>query len=133
MRVLRSAPGLGPGWRRTLARAGAALTALVAIGLVAGSGALHGEAAPLPQEPPRTGGAYWFGRYGCSACHGGRGEGTPIGPSIVGRPDSPLPADQIVRQVRTPLLLMPDYPPSVVPDDQLAAIIEYVYTLEPAR
>jgi mono/diheme cytochrome c family protein len=97
-------------------------------------GAVLSQAAPLAQqEPPRTGGAYWAGRYGCTACHGARGEGTPIGPPLTGRPDSPLSYEVYLHQVRTPLLLMPDYPPEVLPDERVLAIAEYFWSQEPAR
>jgi mono/diheme cytochrome c family protein len=93
-----------------------------------------GQAAPAPQqEPPRTGGAYWYTRYGCSACHGQNGLGTLIGPPIVGLSTGPLSDNDIVLQVRSPADLMPDYPPAVLSDERLQAIIAHIRTLEPAR
>ncbi len=84
------------------------------------------------QEPPRAGGQYWFGRYGCTACHGGDGKGTLIGVPIVVRPDSPLTADFIMHQLRSPRQYMPDFPADVLSDEKAQAIIDYVHTLETA-
>jgi mono/diheme cytochrome c family protein len=102
--------------------------------MLLGGSALSAPAAPAAQqEPPRTGGPYWFGRYGCSACHGGRTEGTLIGPPIAGRPDGPFTYERILQQVRTPLALMPDFPPDVLPDERVKAIADYIATFEPPR
>ena len=110
-----------------------ALAALgVAVATSAGVSSL--QAAPAAQqEPPRTGGAYWYSRYGCVACHGGQGEGTLIGPQIANRPDSPLAAERIIAQTRRPLGLMPDYPDTVVSNEQLQAIMERIWSFETAR
>jgi mono/diheme cytochrome c family protein len=86
--------------------------------------------ASAQQEPPRAGGQYWFGRYGCTACHGGDGKGTLIGVPIVARPDSPLTADFILHQLRQPREFMPDFPAEVLSDDKARAIIDWVGTLE---
>jgi mono/diheme cytochrome c family protein len=111
--------------------AGALAVAAAAASLWVGT--ITTAAAPLPQqEPPRTGGQYWYGRY-CPGCHGGRGEGTPIGPPLVGRPDSPLAVELLMDRVRNPLLLMPDFQASAISDEKLLAIAEYIQTLEPAR
>jgi mono/diheme cytochrome c family protein len=109
---------------------GRLVAALGAAVLLAGGGVLTANAQ---QEPPRTGGQYWFGRYGCSACHGGRTEGTEIAPPIAGRADGPFTYDRILKQVRTPLALMPDFPPEVLPDDRVQAIADYIATFEPPR
>jgi virginiamycin B lyase len=108
------------------------LAAIVAAGLLLSLASLQVMGAPLAQqEPPRAGGQYWFGRYGCAACHGGRGEGTLIGPQIAGRPDSPLSYERILKQVRTPIALMPDFPADVLPDEKIKAIADFIATLEP--
>lgn len=118
---------------RPLRGAGALAVVAVAVGLLATT-ALDSRAAPAAQEePPRTGGQYWAGRYGCTACHGPQGQGTPIGPALVGRPDGPLSYEVFLQQVRTPLLLMPDFPPDVLSDEKVQAITEYYHQFEAAR
>ncbi len=67
------------------------------------------------------------------ACHGGRAEGTLIGPQIVGRSDGPFTYERILHQVRTPLLLMPDYPEDVLSDEKVKAITDSWTSLEPPR
>jgi len=84
---------------------------------------------PRPGEPPRTGGAYWLGRY-CAGCHGARGEGTIIGPALAGRPDGPLSYETILSRVRQPLLLMPDIPPELLPDERVREIADYLASLQ---
>ncbi len=122
--------GSGQGRRRRLGMALSTLVVILAIGAIAPSL----EAAPsAQQEPPRTGGAYWYSRYGCVACHGGQGEGTLIGPQIARRPDSPLAAERIIAQVRRPAALMPDFPDDVLSDERLTAIIERIWSFEDAR
>ena len=112
--------------RRSLRWGALAAAALTGSGLLSASGAM------AQQEPPRAGGQYWFGRYGCTACHGGDGKGTLIGVPIVGRPDSPLSADFIMHQLRSPRQYMPDFPADVLSDEKAQAIIDYVHTLETA-
>ena len=129
-------PSSIPGDRRPTAglRRAAGALALASAAATLWAGTLPTSAAPLPQDaPPRSGGQYWAGRYGCVACHGGRGEGTPIGPQLVGRPDSPLSYEFMLHQVRTPLLIMPDFPASVVSDEKVQAIVEYFHSFEPTR
>ena len=128
-------PSSIPGDRRPTAglrRAGTLALASAAAALWAGT--LPTSAAPLPQDtPPRSGGQYWAGRYGCTACHGGRGEGTPIGPQLICPPDSPLSYESMLNQVRTPLMIIPDFPASVVSDEKVQAIVEYFHSFEPTR
>ena len=104
----------------------------LAVALVAavGSGLFTAVGALAQQEPPRSGGQYWFGRYGCTACHGGDGKGTLIGIPIVARPDSPLSYDFILHQVRQPRQYMPDFAPEVLSDEKVRAIVDYIGTLE---
>lgn len=109
-------------FRRSLGILGLAVTATV-------MSVLGSQTAMAQDEPPRTGGAYWYGRYGCTSCHGTRGEGTLMAPPLAG---TPLNEDGIALRIRTPLLLMPDYPPDVMPEEQLRAIAEYVRSFAPA-
>jgi virginiamycin B lyase len=108
------------------------LAASVAAGALLSLASLQVMGAPAAQqEPVRAGGPYWYGRYGCSACHGGRGEGTLIAPQLAGRPDSPLSYERILKQVRSPQALMPDFPPDVLPDEKVRAIADFVASFEP--
>ncbi|MDA0264771.1 MAG: cytochrome c [Chloroflexi bacterium] len=65
-----------------------------------------------------------FTAKGCAACHGANGEGTGIAPALSGHTGG-----QVRRQVRAPLGLMPVFPPSVVSNEELAQIADYVETL----
>lgn len=61
---------------------------------------------------------------GCSACHGGDGEGG-IGPALAGHTE-----DQIFRQVRTPKGdVMPPFPTGVLSDDDIRDVYAWVVTL----
>jgi cytochrome c553 len=61
---------------------------------------------------------------GCSACHGGDGEGG-IGPALAGHTE-----DQIFRQVRTPKGdVMPPFPTGVLSDEDVKDIYAWVETL----
>jgi mono/diheme cytochrome c family protein len=117
---------------------GRLLWAALGVGSALWLGALAARAAPLgqqdvprPGEPPRSGGAYWISRY-CAGCHGARGEGTIIGPPLAGRPDGPLSYEFILYRVRQPLLLMPDFPPELLPDERVREIADYLASLHTA-
>jgi mono/diheme cytochrome c family protein len=101
------------------------------LGTLAAQAAPSQQDVPRPGVPPRAGGAYWFNRY-CAACHGPQGEGTLIGPRLAGRPDGPLSYETILYRVRQPLLLMPDFPPELVPDERVREIADYLASLHSA-
>jgi mono/diheme cytochrome c family protein len=101
------------------------------LGCLAGQAAPEAQQVPVPDQAPRTGGAYWYARL-CIGCHGGRGEGTIIGAALVGRPDGPLSPELFLSRVRQPLLIMPDFPADVVPDARVQEIAVYLRSLEPA-
>lgn len=97
--------------------------------ITAGATSFGGQAASVAADD----GACWYSQYGCVACHGGRGEGTPIAPALVGRPDNPLSYEAIASRVRTPVAPMPQYPREVLADDHLQAIAAWIWSQEPAR
>jgi virginiamycin B lyase len=105
--------------------------------IAAVSGGLVGLSLPVMaqgqspvQEVDRTNAAYFYGRYGCGACHGPDGKGTVIGLPIVGRPPGPLTRQQIIRQIRTPTAMMPAYTTERISDERLEQIVEYIGALE---
>ncbi len=61
---------------------------------------------------------------GCAVCHGQNGEGTSIAPSLPGHN-----AEQIKRQVRSPLGTMPRSGPESITDDELEKIVDYIASL----
>lgn len=65
-----------------------------------------------------------FTSVGCAACHGADGEGG-FGPALAGHTEQ-----QVVRQVRAPAGIMPIFPPTVLSDPELAAVVVYVESLE---
>lgn len=106
---------------------------LAAFSIIA-TGLLHDLGPAVAQEEPvRTGGPYWYGRYSCVACHGARGEGTYVGPPLARPPESPFTDEWVFAQTRRPLALMADYPAEVLPDERLQAIADYMRTFRPPR
>jgi len=110
---------------------------MVVLFIIPALGMILGAAGPTPaqgqasvKEVDRTSGSYYFGRYGCGACHGGDGKGTVIGTPIVGRPTGPFTREQIIKQVRTPMAQMPAFPPERLSDEKLGKIVARIATLE---
>jgi mono/diheme cytochrome c family protein len=80
-------------------------------------------AAPLAQDSAQ--GQTLYDRLGCSTCHGDRGEGS-IGPRLAG---TTLSWEEFLAQVRTPTGVMPNFPPSLAPDDRLLDVYAYLREL----
>lgn len=85
----------------------------------------RGREGPADGESPPPGALVYL-RTGCALCHGMRGEGTEGAPPVRG-----VGADALARFVRAPLRAMPAYPPSLLPDEDLAALAEALALLEP--
>ncbi len=66
--------------------------------------------------------------YGCYQCHGFSGQGGAAGPRLA--PD-PLAFNIFAEFVRRPLNRMPAYSPSVLGNDTLAVIYEYMNSIDP--
>lgn len=64
-----------------------------------------------------------FVKYGCYECHGYEGQGAETGPRLA--PD-PLPREAFMYYVRHPARRMPPYAPSVLPDEDLEEIYQYL-------
>lgn len=78
--------------------------------------------APTPE--PASRGQQLFVSKGCSACHGAQGEGTDIAPGLGGHT-----GEQVKRQVRAPMGLMPAFAPDIISDQELEQIAQYIETL----
>ena len=61
---------------------------------------------------------------GCAACHGRDAEGAGIAPALVGHS-----ANQVRRQVRAPVGLMPVFPPDKVTNEDLGEIAGFIESL----
>ena len=85
------------------------------MGLVGAGPAMAQGQAP-GKEVDRTTGQYMYTRF-CIACHGPDGKGTAVGNAIVARPTGPMTAEQIIKVVRTPLAMMPTFPPRLLSDE----------------
>lgn len=94
-----------------------ALTAAIAVTVPA-----PGSAQETAANPYET--------FGCAACHGAQGEGTPAGPDIV---VDLLSEPSFAAYVREPNGTMPAYVERIVSDEQLARIHEFLASLTPAR
>ena len=105
----------------------ASLIVLGAMGLAVHPAAAQSAAAS--KEADRTTGEYLYGRY-CNACHGQDGKGTVIGFPLVGRPAGPITPQHLITTVRTPLNMMPAFPPSRLSDAQLERIAAHIALLE---
>lgn len=65
---------------------------------------------------------------GCGGCHGEQGQGTEVGPALAGHSE-----EIVVRQVRSPLDMMPAYSQARLSDEDLHEVAEYVASLAPAE
>ncbi len=83
-------------------------------------------AAPAPTATIETlpVGHQLFITKGCAACHGQAVEGSAIAPALGGHS-----GNQVRRQVRAPLGLMPIFPPSNISNEELAEIAEFIESL----
>jgi len=61
---------------------------------------------------------------GCSACHGQDTQGTQIAPALPGHSES-----IVRRQVRSPIGLMPVFPPDKITNEELTLIAEFIGSL----
>jgi hypothetical protein len=66
-----------------------------------------------------------FVSRGCAACHGPDAEGSGVAPALAGHT-----AEQVERQVRTPVGAMPAFPRDAVSEEELGEIIEFIASLE---
>ncbi len=72
-------------------------------------------------------GAELYIRKGCLGCHGASGRGG-VGPTLA---NTQLPRDAFLQQVRRPRDIMPVFPPTVVSDDEVRSIREYLVKVAP--
>ena len=84
-------------------------------------------ATPTPSATLSSGeqGQRLFAVKGCSGCHGVGAEGTDIAPGLPGHS-----AEQVLRQVRSPLGTMPAFGAERISDQELDLIAAYVESLE---
>lgn len=61
---------------------------------------------------------------GCSACHGQDAQGTQIAPALPGHSES-----IVRRQVRSPIGLMPVFPPDKITNEELALLAQFIAEL----
>ena len=113
--------------RRLLELAGT-LGVVLLIGLVAATITVP-QAQAATNEVDRTTGQYMYTRF-CLACHGPEGKGTVIGNPLVGRPTGPMSTEEIIKKARTPLAVMPAFPPRLLSDAQLERIAGHIALLE---
>ena len=109
-------------------RHGPALAAAVGIAaLLAACGQPSPTATPPPAATlsPAEQGEQLFATKGCSACHGLGAEGSGIAPALPGHS-----AEQVRRQVRSPLGSMPAFGPAQISDRELDLLVAYVESLE---
>lgn len=77
-----------------------------------------------PTPGPASRGQQLFVSKGCSACHGTQGEGSGIAPALGGHT-----GEQVKRQVRSPVGLMPAFSPDQISNQELEQIAQYLTTL----
>ena len=106
----------------------AAVIALPIMGL-----ALAACSSPTPTPTPTStplpvadaDGQQLFITKGCAACHGQTGEGTVLGPTVVG-----ITEEAVKVQVRTPRDQMPSFTMEQVSDEELEELAHYISQLE---
>ena len=109
-------------------RHGLALVATIGIGtLLTACGEPSPTATPPPAATlsPAEEGERLFATKGCAACHGLGAAGTGIAPALPGHS-----AEQVRRQVRSPLGSMPAFGPGQISDRELDLLVAYVESLE---
>ena len=102
------------------------ISAAVLFGIACG-----GPETVPPVSPPTSvdrivAGGQLFIDKGCAVCHGQNAEGTDIAPALPGHN-----AEQIKRQVRSPLGTMPRSGPEQISGDELEKIVDYIESLAP--
>lgn len=90
-----------------------------------GVAAVFLQAPTLAQDSGQ--GRELFVTYGCFQCHGYEGQGSVAGPRVA---PTLLPYAAFDVLVRRPANLMPAYAPSVLSDDELQEIFEFVGSIE---
>ena len=111
--------------------------AVVSVGLAVGlllAACVQDDPTPQPTRTPFpdfeagdviTTGKAVYRSVGCSACHGLDGEGSDFAPALAGHS-----AEQVLRQVRSPRGVMPEFSLSQVSDEQLEEIVEFIEGLK---
>ena len=74
---------------------------------------------------PDAHGQQLFVDKGCAACHGENAEGSAIAPALPGHT-----AEQVRRQVRNPIGVMPRFGPEKISDEELEELIEFITELK---
>ena len=116
-----------------LLRLSGLITGLFLLIAACGGDEVTPSAPPLPTatltsaapSTPESEGQRLFTVNGCSACHGAQGQGSDIAPALGGHT-----GNQVKRQARAPLGLMPVFSPSKISNAELGQIAEYVESLE---
>ena len=107
---------------------GFAVVAAISVGtLLAGCGGPSPTATPTPTAALSLveQGEQLYRAKGCSSCHGIGAGGSDFAPALPGHS-----ADQVRRQVRSPLGSMPAFGPAQVSDQELDLLVAYVESLE---
>ena len=106
------------------------LAVMVLMALVAACGARDPGAPPTPTETlsiPQQG-EQLFQAKGCATCHGMSAEGSAIAPALPGHS-----ADQVRRQVRSPIGTMPRFGPDRISDGELESLVAFIGGLVPPQ
>ena len=105
---------------------GIALLLLLVISACGGSATTLPAALPVPTSAIENlpVGQRLFVTKGCAACHGQDAEGSAIAPALGGHS-----GNQVRRQVRAPLGLMPVFPPDKISNGELVEIAAFIESL----
>jgi mono/diheme cytochrome c family protein len=103
-------------------RARSSLTGVWILSVAIGGTIVAGYA----QERADLDGGELYVNFGCHQCHGYEGQGSQASPPNPRIAPTPYPLEAFSVFIRTPVRLMPAYSPSVMSDDQLRAIYDYV-------
>ena len=105
---------------------GIALALLLLIAGCGGSATATSTNLPAPISAIETlpVGHQLFVTKGCAACHGQNAVGSAIAPALGGHS-----GNQVLRQVRAPLGLMPVFPPDKISNSELAEIAGFIESL----
>jgi len=109
---------------------GLALLLLLIVSACGGSATAMPVTLPAPTSAIETlpVGHQLFVTKGCGACHGQSAEGSAIAPALGGHS-----GNQVRRQVRAPLGLMPVFPPDKVSNSELGEIAGFIESLSGAH
>ncbi|MBM3515442.1 MAG: cytochrome c [Alphaproteobacteria bacterium] len=87
------------------------------------------SATAADRKPSVSNGRKLYVETGCYQCHGYEGQGGSAGLALA---PEPMPLDALMTYIRNSDKVMPPYPASILPDEQVADIHAFLTAIRPA-